>query len=212
MTLVKICPQNGLEIQLAYATVENFMGEVIYQKPLCFLHKDAATLLETARLLACQQGLGLKILDAFRPSEAQWKLWKHTPDPAYVADPRQGSPHGRGIAVDLTLFDQETGKELEMGTSFDDLSPKSHHGDTKISETAQKNRYLLLGIMMSAGWDLYINEWWHYQLFNPRTYPLLCDKEAPESMMESNGRAHGSDLIVIPIGGQLRGRSVRSPQ
>ncbi len=183
MSLVTILPQEGLDIQLAYATPDNFMGKVIYQNAHCYLHQEAATLLEKARQLAVEQGFGLRIFDAFRPSEAQWRLWEHTPDPNYVADPRRGSPHGRGIAIDLTLFDLESGKSLEMGTSFDDLSLRSHHGNQEVSSKAQYNRYLLLGIMMSAGWDLYLNEWWHYQLFNPRTYPLLCDAEAPIRMM-----------------------------
>lgn len=185
MSLVRIYPQEGLDIELAYATPNNFMEKIVYQNSLCFLHQEAAALLEKARLLALKQNLGLRIYDAFRPSEAQWKLWEHTPNPDYVADPRKGSPHGRGIAVDLTLVNLETTTPLEMGTDFDDLSLKSHHGSTDISLEAQKNRYLLLGIMMSAGWDLYLNEWWHYQLFNPRSYPLLCDREAPESMMEA---------------------------
>ena len=184
MSLVKIDPQKSLEIRLAYGTSDNFTGKVIYQNPHCFLHRDAVPLLEKARLLAIQQSLGLRIFDAFRPSEAQWKLWEHTPDSDYVADPRKGSPHGRGIAVDLTLFDLATGKSLMMGTPFDDLSLKSHHGNMDISEEEQKNRYLLLGIMMSAGWDLYLNEWWHYQLFTPGSYPLLSDQEAPEPLME----------------------------
>lgn len=70
-----------------------------------------------------------------------------------------------------------------MGTGFDALTPLSHHGSTEISVAAQRNRYTLLGIMSTAGWDFYMNEWWHYQLFQPRTYPLLSDSVLPRSMM-----------------------------
>lgn len=185
MSLVRLSPGQGLEIQLAYATDQNFTGQVIYQHPFCFLHETAAPLLEKARHLARAQGLGLLVFDAFRPTEAQERLWQHTPNPDYVTDPRKGSPHSRGIAVDLTLVSLETGAPLDMGSEFDDLSVASHHGCGDISPEAQKNRYLLLGLMMSAGWDCYLKEWWHYQLFNPRMYPLLCDGEAAPKMMSS---------------------------
>lgn len=183
MVLEKINPKEGLDISLAYGTPHNFTGQLIYQNPVCYLHQEAAVLLEKARCLALSQNLGLRVYDAFRPTEAQWKLWEHVPDPDYVADPRKGSPHGRGIAVDLTLYSLKSQEALDMGTDFDDLREKSHHGRADISTEAQKNRYLLLGIMMSAGWDLYMNEWWHYQLFKAQTYPLLSDREAPEPMM-----------------------------
>ncbi len=124
----------------------------------------------------------MKIFDAFRPSEAQWKLWNHTPDPDFLADPRRGSPHSRGAAVDLTLIDGD-GRELEMGTPFDTFSPLSHHGADGISLEARRNRLLLLGLMTTAGWDFYRNEWWHYQLFDSRRFPVLDDSVLGEGMM-----------------------------
>jgi D-alanyl-D-alanine dipeptidase len=133
---------------------------------------------ELARALS----LRLKIFDAFRPSEAQWMLWNACPDPNFLADPRRGSPHSRGVAVDLTLIDG-SGNELDMGTAFDAFTPLSHHGNTEVSLEAQRNRYVLLGLMSAAGWDFYGNEWWHYQLFNPRQYPLLGDADLPTPMM-----------------------------
>ncbi|MGB1028035.1 MAG: M15 family metallopeptidase, partial [Rhodospirillaceae bacterium] len=131
-----------------------------------------------------RQGWILKVFDGFRPSEAQWALWDHTPDPAFVSDPRRGSPHSMGAAIDLTLVDRATGEELEMGTDFDDLRPLSYHGNTEISVTAQHNRLLLMGLMTTAGWDFFRNEWWHYQLFSPRgKYPVLSDTAAGTQMM-----------------------------
>jgi D-alanyl-D-alanine dipeptidase len=109
-------------------------------------------------------------------------MWDHTPDPEFLADPRRGSPHSRGVAVDLTLLDGE-GRELDMGTGFDAFTPLSHHASLDVSARAQANRYTLLGIMTAAGWDFYRNEWWHYQLFNSRTYPLYSDSALPEGLM-----------------------------
>lgn len=185
MTLVEITPPDfDVELYIAYATSSNFTGKPVYGRPGCYLHPDAAERIGTAIDLAGKLGLRFKILDAFRPSEAQWALWNHTPDPEFLANPRRGSPHSRGVAIDLTLID-ENGDALEMGTGFDAFTKLSHHGSTDIPVNAQRNRYLLMGIMTTAGWDFYRSEWWHYQLFDPGRYPVLGDSALPEPMMQS---------------------------
>lgn len=183
--LVKITSAEfGVTLDIPYARADNFTGRQIYAHRACYLHRDSADLLKRAVDLAARQGVRLRVFDGFRPSEAQWVLWEHTPNAEFVADPRRGSPHSMGAAIDLTLEDAAGGQVLDMGTAFDDLSSASHHGQTGISPEAQRNRYLLLGIMMSAGWDFYMNEWWHYQLFRPRgRYPVLRDGEACPVMM-----------------------------
>ncbi len=174
---------HDIDLQLAYAGPDNFTGAPVYRRAGAYLHRDAATLLVRAIDLAARQGWRFQIFDAFRPSEAQWKLWKHTPDPEFLADPNRGSPHSRGVAVDLTLMDRDTGMALDMGTGFDAFTPLSHHANTDISPGAQQNRYRLLGLMTAAGWDCYMNEWWHYQMFESRQYAVLHDADAPRSMM-----------------------------
>jgi D-alanyl-D-alanine dipeptidase len=184
--LIEIAPPHfDVDLDIVYATSNNFTGAPVYARPGCYLHADAAALLQNAIGIASQMGLRLKILDAFRPSEAQWVLWNHTPDPEFLSDPRRGSPHSMGAAVDLTLIDS-SGSELDMGTGFDDFTAQAHHGNLDISSAAQRNRTILLGLMTSAGWDFFRNEWWHYQLFKPRgTYPVLSDSVLPEPMMPS---------------------------
>lgn len=183
MILIEIVPPRfPVTLAIAYATSSNLTGKPIYRRAACYLHPKAAACLEHAIELAAVLDLRLKIFDAFRPSEAQWVMWNHTPDPEFLADPRGGSPHSRGVAVDLTLIDRD-GRELEMGTSFDAFTPRSRHGNTSVSPTAQRNRHLLLGLMSAAGWDFYKNEWWHYQLFDARSYPLLSDNTLPAPMM-----------------------------
>lgn len=182
MDIVEITTDGfNVELELAYATARNFTGRPVYGRAACYLRRDAAEALATARELAAEIGFGLKIFDALRPSEAQWVLWNHTPDPEFLADPRRGSPHSRGVAVDLTLT--RDGEEIDTGTSFDAFTPLSHHGNTEIGADAQANRHLLLGLMTTAGWDFYRNEWWHYQLFDARRYPLIADDELPVPMM-----------------------------
>ncbi len=183
MDIVEIAPPAyDLDLDIAYATTRNFTGAPVYGRAACYLHRDAAAALRHACALASEIGLRFRVFDALRPSEAQWVLWNHTPDPEFLADPRRGSPHSRGIAVDLTLIDADGGA-LDMGTEFDAFTPLSHHASTEIGAEAQRNRFLLLGIMSAAGWDFYRNEWWHYQLFNPREYPLIADADLDHPMM-----------------------------
>lgn len=183
MSLVEISADRfDVEFDIRYATADNFTGKPVYARPGCYLNEEAADLLGRAVALAGDIGLRLLIFDAFRPSEAQWVLWNHTPDPDFLADPRRGSPHSRGAAIDLTVIAGD-GKPLEMGTGFDAFTPLSHHGNRGIPAEAQRNRHVLLGLMTAAGWDFYRNEWWHYQLFDARRYPVLGDGDLPHSMM-----------------------------
>lgn len=176
MKLIPITSKShGVALDIRYATKDNFTGKPIYARPDCYLIDEANKLLKRAVDMAQTQGLHLLVFDAFRPSEAQYKMWAHTPDPNFLADPSRGSPHSKGIAIDLTLVETATGQILDMGTKFDSFTPLSFHGNMEISEKAQKNRYLLLGLMTAAGWDCYLKEWWHYQLFDSSSYNVLSD-------------------------------------
>jgi len=174
-----------VEIRLAYATADNLTGRPVYARPLCYLHRDAAAALRRAVAFARKLDVRLRVFDAFRPTEAQWRLWNHNPDPTFLADPRRGSPHSRGVAVDLTLLDRQ-GTPLDMGTPFDDFSDRAHHDNTTVPVQVQRNRFILLGLMSAAGWDFYMKEWWHYQLFNARSYPLYSDRALPHRMMDDD--------------------------
>ncbi|MDG1287193.1 MAG: D-alanyl-D-alanine dipeptidase [Rickettsiales bacterium] len=186
MQLIEITEEAyGVEIALAYATAGNFTGEPVYRADAkCFLNADAAAALKLACDYAKPLGYHFRILDAFRPLEAQWKFWEHTPDPDFLTDPNRGSPHSMGAAVDLALVESASGAVLDFGTGFDAFTPLSYHGNQEISVDAQRNRHLLMGIMTTAGWDFYRNEWWHYQLFNARqNYPVLSDVDAKTGVM-----------------------------
>ncbi len=183
LDLVAIAPpQFDVDVTLTYATAANLTGRPIYRNADCWLHREAAERLAAAIALARPLGLRFRIFDALRPTEAQSTLWQANPDPEFLADPRRGSPHSRGVAVDLTLLDT-AGAALDMGTQFDAFTPLSHHGRTDLPADVQRNRLLLMGLMTSAGWDFYRNEWWHYQLFDARRYPLVSNADLPHPMM-----------------------------
>lgn len=178
-------PTFDVDLSIAYASADNFTGKPVYARTDAYLHEEAAAALARAIELAAEIGLRLRIFDAFRPVEAQWVLWNHTPDPDFLADPQRGSPHSRGAAVDLTLIDHD-GRALDMGTGFDAFTPLSHQGARGLSAPQARNRHLLLGLMTAAGWDFYRNEWWHYQLFDSRRLPLVSDRALAQPMMPAS--------------------------
>ncbi len=171
--LIKVNKKNiDVQIDLRYSTTNNFTKERVYFSEECYIHKVAYEHLHIAVEIAKKQNLTLKIFDAYRPPSVQRKLWECLPDPNFIAPPDKGSPHSRGVAIDLTLIDSDN-EELDMGTEFDEFSRLSYHGCMDISKKSYQNRLILLGIMTDAGWDFYRNEWWHYQLFNSKKFPLI---------------------------------------
>ena len=166
-------PDFDVDLDIRYATDNNVTGRKIYENSFCYLHKEAAEKLQIAIKLAKIQGYKFKIFDGLRPFWAQEYLFNKYPEGGFVSNPKTGSiPHCRGVAIDLTLIDKN-GLELEMGTEFDNFTSLAHHGSTEISANSQKNRYIIMGIMITAGWEPYQKEWWHYQLPNAKSYQII---------------------------------------
>ena len=164
---------DDLLVELRYATSENFLHRPLYPKAArCLLRESAARKLGVAARLLRQQGFRLRIYDCYRPLSVQWQMWKAYPRLGYVADPRQGSPHNRGVAVDLTLASEEGG-EVEMPTDFDSFTPAAHHGYLGGSTASRRHRDLLCMAMEAAGFKKNRMEWWHYQLPNQQHFSLI---------------------------------------
>lgn len=161
----------SIYLDLRYASTNNFVAEVMYDCGRCFLRRDVAKAVIRAHQELREQGYGgLKFFDCYRPRPIQWKLWNKVPDPNYVADPRKGSMHNRGAAVDLTIVDAE-GEELAMGTDFDFFGPEAHHTFTQHSPSIQSNRDLLKSVMDQQGFRWIRTEWWHYS-YRLKSYPI----------------------------------------
>jgi D-alanyl-D-alanine dipeptidase len=163
----------GLITDLRYATSDNFLHRRLY--PIgarCLLLKPTADRLAKAAGLLRAKGFRLKVYDCYRPHSVQWEMWKVLPQPGYVADPRKGSNHNRGAAVDLTLASLEGG-EVEMPTPFDTFSEAAHHGYPGGSAVARSHRESLREAMEAAGFKINPMEWWHYDLPNANHFPVL---------------------------------------
>lgn len=170
--LVEIADPN-IVVRLAYASADNFTGRVLYTDPRAFLRAEAAQALINAGNTLATKNVRLVLLDAFRPVSVQRALWSVRPDPEFVADPKVGSDHSRGIAVDVTLADASGW--LDMGTDFDAAVPQSHHDRSDIRAVAIQNRSLLRDTMAAAGFEENPLEWWHYALPCKSDFPLIAD-------------------------------------
>jgi D-alanyl-D-alanine dipeptidase len=162
-----------LQTEWFYATSNNFTHQILYKNPVAYLRLPAALALQKIADTLKTLGLGIKIFDAYRPYSVTKKMWKIVPDDNYAADPAKGSGHNRGIAVDLTLVDLKTGKELAMPTPFDNFSDTAHHAFMQLNKTVLQNRTLLKNTMEKYGFVALPTEWWHYSLPNPKNYDLL---------------------------------------
>jgi D-alanyl-D-alanine dipeptidase len=160
----------NIQIDLKYATQDNFTGEIVYEFRECFLLTEAALQLAKVQAELESKGLGLKVWDGFRPVAAQWKFWELVPDERYVSDPRKGGRHTRGTAVDLTLI-TKNGQELLMPSDFDDFSEKAHRDYQGASEEAISNRELLQEIMERHGFIGLPTEWWHFDFIGWQDFP-----------------------------------------
>jgi zinc D-Ala-D-Ala dipeptidase len=178
-------PQNGglvelfdgpdLRLDLRYATTNNFTGRVLYQEARAFLQGDAAAALMRAVTKANAAGYGMTIFDAYRPWRVTRTLWDATPrnQRDFVANPKKGSRHNRGCAIDLSLHHLATGKLVEMPTPFDDFTDKASRTFSGASAEATANRARLQYWMEAEGFIGLSNEWWHFDYKDWEKYPLL---------------------------------------
>ncbi len=158
-------------IDVRYATTNNFTGVAVYDTPRVFLQSEVAKKVSDAQERLEKRGLGLKVFDGYRPHSVQRVFWEHLPDARYVADPEAGSPHNRGAAVDLTIIDLKSGKEVPMPTEFDEMTERAHRDYFDLPQEVIDNRALLEEVMV--GFIPYQNEWWHFTDENWSDYAIL---------------------------------------
>ncbi|WP_339751457.1 M15 family metallopeptidase [Algoriphagus aquimarinus] len=171
----------GIMVELKYSTTDNFFKQDVYgDLTKAFLQPEVAERLKKAQemLQVENPGYTLLVYDGVRPSSVQQILWDNLdkPDslkPLYVADPKKGSLHNFGVAVDLTIFDTKADSTLDMGTSYDYFGypaypdrEKQMLSEGKLTRAQIANRDILRKVMTANGFSGIGSEWWHFNAFS----------------------------------------------
>ena len=164
-----------IHLDIRYATKNNFLGRSVYKQARAFLQRPAAEALVRVNAALRKQGYGLIVFDGYRPWAVTKVFWDSTPEDkrVFVADPSKGSRHNRGCAVDLTMFDLATGKQVTMPSEYDEMTERSHINYQCATPEARSLRDILRAAMEAEGFAVYEPEWWHYDYKDWREYPIL---------------------------------------
>jgi D-alanyl-D-alanine dipeptidase len=164
-----------IQLEIRYATTNNFMGAAMYSQARAFLQRPAAEALVRAHRALAREGFGLRIHDAYRPWYVTWMFWEATPDSqrTFVANPATGSRHNRGAAVDLTLYDRRTGRAVRMPSGYDEFTERAYAEYPGGTAAERERRALLRRYMEAEGFVVNPTEWWHFDYRGWRDYPVL---------------------------------------
>jgi kynurenine formamidase/D-alanyl-D-alanine dipeptidase len=171
--IVRLDPTIRLDVR--YATANNLLGRPVYAEARAFLQRPAAEALVRVNRLLKQKGYGLLVFDGYRPWSVTKLFWDATPadKKIFVANPKKGSRHNRGCAVDLSLYDLATGREADMCGAYDEMSERSYATYERGPKEALRRRELLSETMEREGFSVYPAEWWHFDFKDWREYPIL---------------------------------------
>lgn len=166
---------SSIHLDIKYATKENLVGKPVYAQARAFLQKPAALSLINANKYLQTKGYGLLVFDGYRPWSVTKTFWQKTSEAnkKFVADPRKGSRHNRGCAIDLTLYDLNTGIEIPMPGTYDEMSERSYPNYTGGTAVQTAMRDMLRAAMEAEGFTVYDYEWWHFDYKDWRQYPIL---------------------------------------
>jgi D-alanyl-D-alanine dipeptidase len=163
----------GVVLDIRYATKNNFMKQVMYPSARAFARKPVVAQLKKIQAELKKKGYGLKIFDAYRPYTITLAFYQKASDKDFVAHPKSGSRHNRGCAVDLSIIDLKTGKDVAMPTPYDSFSKAAAADYQDLPPTIKKNRDFLIGVMQKHGFQVMYNEWWHYDFRDWEKYELM---------------------------------------
>jgi D-alanyl-D-alanine dipeptidase len=164
-----------IRLDIRYATDQNIVGRPVYRQARAFLQRPAAEALVRAHRAAKEKGFGLLVYDGYRPWSVTKDFWDSVrkDQRAFVANPRKGSKHNRGCAVDLSLYDLATGLEVAMPSGYDETSERASPNYKGGTAEERARRDLLRDVMENQGFDVEPNEWWHFNYEDWRAYPIL---------------------------------------
>lgn len=164
----------SLRLDIRYATSNNLLGRPIYKQARAFLQRPAAEALVKVNNELKSLGYGLLIFDGYRPWSVTKLFWDMTAEEnkKFVANPKEGSRHNRGCAVDLSLYELASGKEIQMPGQYDEMSERSYPTYTGGTTEQRTMRGLLRSKMEAYGFKVYDYEWWHFDFKDWQLYPI----------------------------------------
>lgn len=164
-----------IKLDIRYATTNDFLGTPLYTQARAFLQRPAAEALVRAHRELKAQGYGLIIHDGYRPWYVTKIFWDATPNDKkiFVANPAEGSRHNRGCAVDLSLYDLKTGKEVKMPSGYDEMTERAYSNYAGGTPEERARRALLKQAMEKQGFVVNPTEWWHFDYKDWKLYPIL---------------------------------------
>ena len=171
MNLEAIIP--GVQLDIRYATANNFTGQKVYDSAMAFLRLAPAKALQQVQNELKAQNLGLRVYDAYRPYTITIKFYEIYKDTNFVAAPWLGSRHNRGCAVDVSLIDLSTQQEIPMPTEYDDFTAKAKPDYADLPDSVKANRKLLIDIMAKYNFEVHHSEWWHFDYTGWDKYYLM---------------------------------------
>lgn len=171
--LVKI--DSTIRLDIRYATTNNFMKKQMYIEARAFLQRPAAEALMHANRKLHEQGFGILVFDGYRPWAVTKKFWDATPSSKrkFVANPKRGSKHNRGCAVDCSLYDLTTGEEVTMPSPYDDFTEKAAADYTGGTSYQRRTRGILHTALEVEGFTVNPDEWWHFDHKDWKKYRVL---------------------------------------
>lgn len=170
--LIKL--DSTIKLDIRYATKNNFVGQPVYKEARAFLQKDAAEALKRVNAKIHILGYGLLVFDGYRPWDVTKLFYDVTSkeNKKFVADPKEGSRHNRGCAIDVSLYDLVTKKEIIMPGAYDEMTDRSYFDYNGGTEEQRKTRDLLIAAMQEEGFTVYKYEWWHFDYRDWQQYRI----------------------------------------
>jgi zinc D-Ala-D-Ala dipeptidase len=167
----------SIKLNIWYASSNNFMKRPVYSLPRAYLQKHAAQGLVRAHQKLAKDGYGIMVFDAYRPWSVSVQFWNAVTQEqrakGFVADPAQGSRHNRACAVDISLYELATGKEVAMPSAVDEMSDRAAANYPGGTAQQRARRDLLRKTMESEGFTVLPHEWWHYDCAGWEKYPIM---------------------------------------
>lgn len=162
-----------IKLDIRYAGKNNFTKQAVYKQARAFARLPVVEALKNVQNELKKSGYGLKIFDGYRPYSVTLKFFAIASDKSFVANPKDGSRHNRGCAIDLSLIDLKTGKELEMPTPYDSFAAEAASDFMNLPPNIIQNRELLRSTMEKYGFRVLNNEWWHFDFIGWKNYELM---------------------------------------